>query len=195
MRVISKYPAELMTEESDVVMHMTDTSTQTAQERVQNLAAIPEASTPSRRSKRRVDSVDQASLERAEKLKAARNLDSLPKQGTNDIPDKSLHFSSKQVYDNLNSVGICLGVDKAAICNSVDTIKSLKTGRLREQNTTDLISTVFDLEEKEIAEEVDKLILNVLCSEIMDEVLDMDSAHPRDGKTIPRQKSTSCSQQ
>jgi hypothetical protein len=41
MRVISKYPAELMTEEPDVVMHMTDTSTQTAQERVQNLAAIP----------------------------------------------------------------------------------------------------------------------------------------------------------
>jgi hypothetical protein len=80
MRVISKYPAELMTEEPDVVMHMTDTSTQTAQERVQNLAAIPEASTPSRRSKRRVDSVDQASLERVEKLKATRNLDSLPKQ-------------------------------------------------------------------------------------------------------------------
>jgi hypothetical protein len=54
-------------------------------------------------------------------------------------------------------------MDKTAICNSVDNIKSLEIGRLREQNTTDLISTIFDLEEKEISEEeIDKLILNSL---------------------------------
>jgi hypothetical protein len=45
------------------------------------LAAIPEASTPSHRSKRRASTADQSSLEQAERIKAARNLDSTPKSG------------------------------------------------------------------------------------------------------------------
>jgi hypothetical protein len=55
------------------------------------------------------------------------------------------------------------------------------------------VSKIFDQEEKEIAEEeaVDKLILNLLCSEIMDEVMELDSAYPSDCKTIPRKKSPS----
>jgi hypothetical protein len=52
---------------------------------------------------------------------------------------------------------------------------------------------VFDSEEKEMAqdEEVDKLILNSLCSEIMAEVMDLDSAYNLDHKTTPRNKSAS----
>jgi hypothetical protein len=55
-----------------------------------------------------------------------------------------------------------------------------------------VINNIFDLEEKELAEEeeVDKLILNSLCSEIMDEVMDLDSAYPMDYKTIPKKKIT-----
>jgi hypothetical protein len=42
---------------------------------LRELAAIPEASTPSRKSKRRATSVEEHLLNRAERMKAARNLD------------------------------------------------------------------------------------------------------------------------
>jgi hypothetical protein len=41
----------------------------------EEMAAIPEIETPGRRSKRRAGSVDESSLERAERMKVARNLD------------------------------------------------------------------------------------------------------------------------
>jgi hypothetical protein len=51
----------------------------------------------------------------------------------------------------------------------------------------------FYLEEKEELEneEVDKLILNSLCSEIMDEVMNLGSAYPKDFNTSPISKSSS----
>jgi hypothetical protein len=39
------------------------------------MASIPESETPGRRSKRRVETIDESSLERAERMEAARNLD------------------------------------------------------------------------------------------------------------------------
>jgi hypothetical protein len=39
------------------------------------LAAIPETESPGRRSKHRAESADESSMERAERIKAARNLD------------------------------------------------------------------------------------------------------------------------
>jgi hypothetical protein len=58
-----------------------------------------------------------------------------------------------------------------------------------------MISEVFDKEEKEEAvnEEVDMLILNSLCSEIMDEVMDLDTAYLKDCKSTPRQQTSSLS--
>jgi hypothetical protein len=44
-------------------------------------AAIPEASTPSRKSKRRAQSTDEHSLDRAERIKAVRNLDFTSEKG------------------------------------------------------------------------------------------------------------------
>jgi hypothetical protein len=46
----------------------------------------------------------------------------------------------------------------------------------------DKIDNIFDMEEKEEIEneEVDKLILNSLCGEIMEEVMDLGSAYPKD---------------
>jgi hypothetical protein len=57
----------------------------------------------------------------------------------------------------------------------------------------DKISSVFDKEDKEKleAEEVNKLILNSLCSEIMDEVMDLGDAYPLDCKITPRNKTSS----
>jgi hypothetical protein len=54
-----------------------------------------------------------------------------------------------------------------------------------------LVCSIFDKEEKEMLEEeeIDKLILNAICSDIMDEVIDSGSANPTDGKTDPSRKS------
>jgi hypothetical protein len=49
--------------------------TPVAEAQVVDMAAIPEADTPMRRSKRRAETADEPSLERAERIKAARNVD------------------------------------------------------------------------------------------------------------------------
>jgi hypothetical protein len=102
-----------------------------------------------------------------------------------------LNYSSEQVADNLNTIGICLGTRNLDIGNAVERRKVLENDRCRDQDHKDEINNIFDLEEKGLVEEeeVDKLILNSLCSEIMDEVMDVDSAYPSDCKTIPHEKS------
>jgi hypothetical protein len=81
--------------------------------------------------------------------------------------------------------------------NSVDSINSSVTHveleRLQCVAGNDKISEVFDKEEKEEMEneEIDKLILNSLCSEIMDEVMYLGNAYPSDGKVTPGQKPSS----
>jgi hypothetical protein len=57
------------------------------------LAAIPEANTPSRKSKRRAESVNVHSLERAERIKAACTLDFALEKGTNSKPNSSFFTS------------------------------------------------------------------------------------------------------
>jgi hypothetical protein len=107
-----------------------------------------------------------------------------------------LHFIKEDVIDNLESIDINLGNGESEVCKEVDRIKSRENDRCVEQFTKDEVSRIFDQEEKELAEEeeVDKLILNSLCSEIMDQVMDLDSAYPSDCKTIPRKKSPQRSQ-
>jgi hypothetical protein len=59
----------------------------------------------------------------------------------------------------------------------------------------DKIEDIFYVEEKEEIEneEVDKLIWNPLCSKIMEEVMDLGSAYPKDCNTTPRFRSSSTS--
>jgi hypothetical protein len=57
--------ADLMDDASDVEMQNNEAASLIGQIQAEMMAAIPEASTPSRRSKRRADTADQASLERA----------------------------------------------------------------------------------------------------------------------------------
>jgi hypothetical protein len=125
-------------------------------------------------------------------MKAARNLDASCDQGTTDSTINSLlHFIKEDVIYNLESIGINPGNGESEVCKEVDRIKSWENDRCVEQFTKDEVSRIFDQEEKELAEEeeVDKLILNSRCSEIMDQVMDLDSAYPLDCKTIPRKKS------
>jgi hypothetical protein len=98
-----------------------------------------------------------------------------------------------QVSDNLNSFGICIGKGNSEICNAVERRGALENDDV--ENPKDEINNFIDLEEKEIAEEeVDKLILNSLCSEIMDEVMDNDSVYPLYCKTIQKKNSAVRSQ-
>jgi hypothetical protein len=144
------------------------------------LAAIPEADTPSRKSKRRAKSVDKHSLERAERMKASRNLDLDSGNGTNSKPNLSfIHYSKEHVIDNLSGVGISLGNNVEQLSSAVERIKEVELGRIIEATKNDMTSDVFDKEEKEELEreEVDRLILNSLCCEIMDEVMDLGNAY------------------
>jgi hypothetical protein len=61
--------------------------------------------------------------------------------------------------------------------------------------TKDIFSEVFDKDEKEELdnEKIDKLIINSLCGEIMDEVMDLGNAYPKDCKITPRQQTSSSS--
>jgi hypothetical protein len=141
-----------------------------------DLAAIPEADTPTRRSKRRADTADQPSLERAERIKAARNMDATPNKGNITMPQTSFlqQFFNEHVVKNLTAVGISLGTTTDSISSSVACVTDVELKRLQKIINNDKICSVFDKEEKEENEEVDKLILN--SHEIMGEVMDLDNA-------------------
>lgn len=160
------------------------------------LAAVSEAATPTRRSKRRAASTEESSVERAEKIKAVRNLDANPCEGNTASSNGSfLQFTDKLIVDNMSSVGILLGKDTTRVNSSVKNLREQEEYRLNNVPVIDRISEVFDKEEKEREqeEEVDKLILNSLCKEIMEEVMDMDSAYPQDCDAIPTKKLSSSS--
>jgi hypothetical protein len=142
-----------------------------AHDRVKLLAAIPEASPPSHRSKRRAKNADQTNLKWVEKMKAGRNLDASFDQGNTDyVATSFLHFSKEHVVDNLELIGITLGKGESEVCKAIERIKCHENDRRVEKVNIEEVSKIFDQEEKELAEEeeVDKLILNSLCCEIMD---------------------------
>jgi hypothetical protein len=88
-------------------------------------------------------------------------------------------------------VGISLGSNSESISSSVACVKEIEINRLQPIIDDDRISLVFDEEEKEEKEreEVDKLILNSLHSEMMD----LGNAYPLDCNAIPRHKPSSSS--
>jgi hypothetical protein len=146
------------------------------------LAAIPEASTPSCRSKRRVSIADQSSLEQLGRIKAARNLDSTLKSDNKQASHYLfLQFSNDQIVENLSVVGISLGNNLEFISSFVTCVKEIELNRLQQVPVEDKINLVFDDEKEEKErEEVDKLILSSLCNEIVEEVMDLGNAYPRD---------------
>jgi hypothetical protein len=128
-------------------------------------------------------------------MKAAKNLDAPLKQGNNPTEQSFINFTSEQISHNLENLGFCLGQDTESISASVTELINLEVERMSKQENPDSICSIFDTEEKEMLEEeeVDKLFLNALCSDIMDEVMDSDSAYPMDGKTDQSEKSPSSS--
>jgi hypothetical protein len=165
---------ELELEDDEVAMGVEAPNSEPSSPNVQaiQLTAIPEAETPGRRSKRRAETMDESSLERAERIKTARNLDL---KGNSESAKRSfLQLSDGGVISNLDAVGINLGHDHSSIVSSISNLKQVELDRLVCETTLDLVEDILETELKEEMEneQVDKLILNSLCSEIMDEVMD-----------------------
>jgi hypothetical protein len=76
--------------------------THTVLELKRDFAAIPEASTPSRKSKRRAQSTDEHSLDRVERIKATQNLDFNSVKGNSNTTNSSfVHLLNDFVTKNL----------------------------------------------------------------------------------------------
>jgi hypothetical protein len=118
---------------------------------VADLAAIPEASTSSpKRSKRRAGSADEHSLVRAERIKAAKNLDAPPKQGNTHTEMSFINFTTERISNNLENLGFCLGQDKESINASVAELRNLEVKRISRHKSSDLLCSIFDKEEIEM---------------------------------------------
>jgi hypothetical protein len=107
----------------DMEMQTSPPNSLPANAQVAFFAAIPEASTPSRKSKRRAASADEHSLERAEKIKAAKNLDAPLKQGNQTAEITFLNLSTEYVSHNLANLGMCLGNDTAAVHSTMTSLR------------------------------------------------------------------------
>ncbi|TVU40757.1 hypothetical protein EJB05_14233, partial [Eragrostis curvula] len=80
------------------------------------------------------------------------------------------------------------GPDSVSVSGSVACLKNVELSRLNNVNWIDKKMKVIEKEEKELAdeEELDKFILNHLCGEIMEEVMDL--GNDQDDRIVPRPK-------
>jgi hypothetical protein len=135
------------------------------------LAAIPEA-TPGnyakRWSKRRVGDTEEDSLTRATKLKAQQN------EGDKDTEPLNFNLFDLCIESNLYSVGISLGHGKCSINESISNLREVAApsveGSDYDKKTVSMDKEMIYLEDDE---ELDKLLLNQLCCEITEEVMDL----------------------
>jgi hypothetical protein len=104
-----------------------------------------------------------------------------------------IFLSNNEVVNNSEAVGISLGHDEASIDLSLSLFRQVELDRVVCQPNVNKVEEIFFEEEKEELEneEVDKLILNSLCSDIMDEAMDLGSAYPKDCNTTPMSKPSS----
>jgi hypothetical protein len=88
---------------------------------------IPKAHMSLHRSKRRAALADQDSGERAEKLKAARNLDSLCTNGNESSPKPSfLQLSNDVIISNMSDIEITVGKDITTDSLLIESLKKLR---------------------------------------------------------------------
>jgi hypothetical protein len=136
------------------------------------LGNIPEASlakSGSRWSKCWAGDIDEDSLKHATKKKAQRN--------EGDIIPNILCFNldDSTIQSNLDVLGISLGSDKDSVSKSITKLKVAVHNSSNNEFCRNKKTIVLDEEEKNIEqeEEPDKLIINYLCTDIMEEVMDL----------------------
>jgi hypothetical protein len=130
---------------------------------------------PTKRSKRREDSVDEDSCTRAERLKAKKNLD-----GPGTSKSKSfLSFSDSRIVSNITTLGISIGDD---VLESIGNLKALEQNRLVETSTKEtklqnkLNSDEEDISKTESDMEFDQNAIKHLVGDIAEEVLGVDGS-------------------
>jgi hypothetical protein len=135
----------------------------------QELAAIPEmlaGSKSTRSSKRRGASMDESTLERAERLKARLN------------EGNSKYFfalTSRQVASYLNTIGFLLSDDSHGVDIVMSKLRASHVGSVRDHGVArDCFEEALETEEREMAveETLDRLLLKDLCGELTEEVLE-----------------------
>jgi len=142
------------------------------------LAAIPDAASAElRRSKRMADTSGEVVLHQASKLKAGKDNEIQNTNGDTCNSSSFLHFPDEYIRSSFSSIGINLGSDDTSIRNSVLNLKKVEENSMHESRSIDWKEAILDKEEKNMAEEeeIDMFILNHLCGEIMDEVMDVSS--------------------
>jgi hypothetical protein len=137
------------------------------------LGNIPEASlakSGSRRSKCRAGDTHEDFLKHATKKKAQRNEGDI-------IPDiLCFNLDDSTIQSNLDVLGISLGSDKDSVSKSITKLKVAIHNSSNNEFCRNKKTIVLDDEEEkniEQEEELDKLIINYLCSDIMEEVMDL----------------------
>jgi hypothetical protein len=136
---------------------------------VEQLAAIPEAS--ARRSKCWAEDADQFVGLSAERRKAIRNEGMLPDSS----PVSSV--ADTVIVSNMESIGVSLGQDLDSVKLSVSSLKNLASVNLAEKGIEDKKTRVVERDEQDRLEEeeLDKIFLKNIYSEIMDELMDLGS--------------------
>jgi hypothetical protein len=148
---------------------------------VGELADIPEASpanSASRWSKRRAGDTDEDSLERATKIKAQRN------EGDNQSDLLRINISDSIIHSNLGSVGIVIGQDKSIIDESLVTLReaaeNIALAKIDYKSVVcdkKMMGLESELKDIHQEEELDKVLLNQLCSDLMEEVMDREECN------------------
>jgi hypothetical protein len=129
--------------------------------------------TPVRRSKRNADVTDVHSLEKAEKRIAIKNLEE-SHGNVNAAINSVCSFSSDRIKQNLGGVRISLGGKESLIADSVALIKVVENERLKPSCVVDSIDKENESEEDEIDPDISTI--SRLCGDLMEEVMDDNSA-------------------
>jgi hypothetical protein len=142
------------------------------------LAAVPESllgNAVSKRSKRANLSTGD-SIERATKLKAARNLDKSFTEGTQHVAP-SCFLPSEKILSNLRHIGFKFSDCSSDLQKFVDFLSNSVNSCALVPSNTNVIDRAIAKEEKEFYEEkeLEKLMLSSLCSDILEEVMDTTS--------------------
>jgi hypothetical protein len=136
------------------------------------LAAILEAfalMSGARRSKCHASDSDVEVALQAEKLKILKN------EGNSDSMPSSVYFDTASIIPNLDSIGISFRVHEGSTSKGLMELSRAVHGSSGVANSVDKKIEVIELEEKELEdeEEVDRVLLQNICGEIMEEVMDV----------------------
>jgi len=128
--------------------------------------------TPVRRSKRNAEVADVDSREKAERRVTIKNLEE--PQGNLNV-NSFCSFSNVRIKENLGGVGISLGDKDDLMIGSIALLKNVERERLKPSICLNKNENKFDYEENEI--DPDTFTISRLCGDLMEEVMDDNSAN------------------